>query len=223
MQHLPPFCYKYLPVILSGFFPDLLRRACCHDAAAALAAARPHVDDIVRVADDIKVVFDDNDRCAVVQQGLEHPQQHLHVQRVEADAGLIENEHRVGLGAADLAGQLEALGLAAGEAGRLFAQRQVSQTQLLQCLQALAHCLHPAAERKGGVDVHIHQLRQGDGLLRLVGQLHAVSRPRVAGTPAVGADDVHIRQELHVQAHLTGAVAAGAAQTARVVGKNRWP
>ena len=164
-------------------------------------------------------MLDDNDRCAVVQQGLEHPQQYLHVQRVEADAGLIENEHRVGLGAADLAGQLEALGLAAGEAGRLFAQRQVAQTQLLQCLQALAHGLHPAAERKGGIDIHLHQLRQGDGLLRLVHQLHAVSRPRVAGTPAVGADDVHVRQELHVQAHLTGAVAAGAAQTARVVGK----
>ena len=63
----------------------------------------------------VEVVLNDNDRCAVVQQGLEHPQQHLHVQRVEADAGLIENEHRVGLGAADLAGQLEALGLAAGE------------------------------------------------------------------------------------------------------------
>ena len=52
-------------------------------AALILTAAGSHVDEIVRAADDVEVVFDDNDRCAVVQQGLEHPQQHLHVQRVE--------------------------------------------------------------------------------------------------------------------------------------------
>ena len=70
MQRPAPFCYKYLPVILSGFS----RISCGVPVATTrpppLAAARPYVDDIVRVADDIEVVFNDNDRRAVVQQGL---------------------------------------------------------------------------------------------------------------------------------------------------------
>ena len=49
---------------------NFLRRAGGDDPAAGLTAAGAHVDEKVRVADDVEVVLNDNDRCAVVQQGL---------------------------------------------------------------------------------------------------------------------------------------------------------
>ena len=54
-------------------------------------------------------MLDDHHSRTIVQQGLEHPQQHLHIQRVQADGRLVEHEHGIGLGPADLAGQLQTL------------------------------------------------------------------------------------------------------------------
>ena len=67
-------------------------------------------------------MLNDHHSRTIVQQGLEHPQQHLHIQRVQADGRLVEHEHGIGLGPADLAGQLQTLGFAAGKAGRFLAR-----------------------------------------------------------------------------------------------------
>ena len=77
-----------------------------HDTHAGLTAAGAHVDEKVRVADDVEVVLDDHDRCAVVQKRLEDAEQHANIQRMQADRRFIEDEDRVGLRAADLAGEL---------------------------------------------------------------------------------------------------------------------
>ena len=42
-------------------------------------------------------MLDDHHSRTIVQQGLEHPQQHLHIQRVQADGRLVEHEHGIGL------------------------------------------------------------------------------------------------------------------------------
>ena len=76
-------------------------------------------------------MLDDNDGGAPVQQGLEYPQQHPYIQGVQADGGLVKDEHGILLGFSDFAGQLQPLGLAAGEPRGLFAQGQVAQAQLL--------------------------------------------------------------------------------------------
>lgn len=55
-----------------GGAADVLRRAGSHHAAAFLAAARPHIDHIIRVADHIQVVLDDDHGRAVAEQSLEH-------------------------------------------------------------------------------------------------------------------------------------------------------
>ena len=138
---------------------------------------------------------------------------------MQADGRLVEHEHGIGLGPADLAGQLQTLGFAAGKAGRFLAQSQVAKAQLLQDLQLLADRFHVPAKIDGRVHVHVHQLRQRGRLPRRAGQFYQSGRPGIAGTTAVRAGDVHIRQELHVQAHLAGAVAAGTAQGPGVVGK----
>ena len=72
-------------------------------------------------------MLDDDDRGAVVDQCTENAQQGLHIQRVQADGRLVKHKHCVGLGALHLTGQLQALGLSAGKAGRFLAQGQVAQ------------------------------------------------------------------------------------------------
>ena len=106
----------------------------------------------------------DNDHCsAAADQRPEDAHECLHIQRVQADGGLVEDKHRVRLCLPHLTCQLQALRLAAGEAGRLFPERQVSQSQILKDLQALADSLQLSARFQRGADVHCHQFRQGPG------------------------------------------------------------
>ena len=106
--------------------PDLLRRAGGDNAAARITSAGAHVDDIIGTADHIEIVLNDDDGRAAIEQRLEHAQQHPHIQRVQADAWLVEHEHGIRLDAPDLAGQLQPLRLAAGEARRLLTEPRPS-------------------------------------------------------------------------------------------------
>ena len=58
-------------------------------------------------------MLNDDDGGAVLDQGLEHAEQNLHIGGVQADGGLIKDKQRVRLGFAHLAGQLQALGFSA--------------------------------------------------------------------------------------------------------------
>ena len=60
---------------------DLGGRPGGDDPAAGCAAARAHVNDIIRAADDIEIVFDHNDGRAVCNQRLENAEQRAHVER----------------------------------------------------------------------------------------------------------------------------------------------
>ena len=115
----------------AGILPDLLRRADGDNAAARITSAGAHVDDIIGTADHIEIVLNDDDGRAAIEQRLEHAQQHPHIQRVQADARLVEHEHGIRLDAPDLAGQLQPLRLAAGEARRFLAEREVTEAELL--------------------------------------------------------------------------------------------
>ena len=164
-------------------------------------------------------MLDDHHRRAVGRQGLKDAQQGLHVQRVQADGRLVKDEEGVVLGAAHLAGQLEPLRLPARKAGGLLPQGQIAQAQLLQDGKARGHRFHLPAEGQGIGDVHGHQLGQGEALPGLAAIPHATGRPRVAAAAAFGTGNLHVGQELHVQADDAGAVADGAAQAAGVVGE----
>ena len=58
---------------------DLLRRAFGDDLAAAIAAERAEVDDVVGVEHDVEVVLDDDDGVAAVGEALEDGEQVAHV------------------------------------------------------------------------------------------------------------------------------------------------
>ena len=75
-------------------------------------------------------MLNDDDGRTVVQQRLKNAEQHPHIQRMQADGRLVEYKDGIRLRSADLAGQLQALGFAAGQARSFLAQRQVAQPQL---------------------------------------------------------------------------------------------
>ena len=118
---------------------DLFGGAFGDDAAAAFAAFGAEVDDPVGVADDVEVVLDDDDGVAEVGEAVQDFEQLADVVEVEAGGGLVEEiERAAGLALGELAGELHALGFAAGERGGGLAEVDVAEADVDQGLEFLA-------------------------------------------------------------------------------------
>lgn len=100
---------------------DLFRRAGRNYRPALLPSARPHVDDIIGVPDDVEVMLYHYHSRPGFYQGLEDTHEHLHIQRMESDGRLVEHEDGVSLPFPEFAGKLQALGFPSGQARRGFA------------------------------------------------------------------------------------------------------
>ncbi len=92
---------------------QLCRRAVEDDLAAALARARTHVDDAIRLEHDLRVMFDHQQRIAGIAQALHDGDHTLHVARMQSDRGLIEHEQGVHQRGAQRRRQIDALDFAA--------------------------------------------------------------------------------------------------------------
>ena len=102
-----------------------------------VAAARAEVDDPVGGGDGVEVVLDQHDRVAGVDEPVQLAQQQRDVGRVQPGGGLVEQVERVPApGPLQLGGELDPLGLAAGELGGRLAEPQVAQPDLAQRLEA---------------------------------------------------------------------------------------
>ena len=112
-------------------------RALEHDLAAGVAGARPHVDEVVGDTHDVRVVLDDDDGVALVAQLLEQLGQPMHVARMEADARLVEDVHRVDQAAAEVLDHLDALRLAARQRVGLAVEAEVVEPDVDHRLEAL--------------------------------------------------------------------------------------
>ena len=66
-----------------------------------------------------------------MKKRLKDAQQNLHIQRMQTDGGLVEDEYGILLGLSNLAGKLEPLCLASGQSGCFFAKGQVAESELL--------------------------------------------------------------------------------------------
>ena len=84
---------RYLAVSDRGSF-ELLERARKDHAAAMLAGAQPHVDDVVGDRNHVGVVLDDEHRVALIAQLPQDLDQPLVVARVQADRRLVEHVQR---------------------------------------------------------------------------------------------------------------------------------
>jgi hypothetical protein len=120
---------------------DVLDLALGDDFAAVHAGAGADVDDVVGAADRVFVVLDDDDGVAEVAQARQRAEQAFVVALVQADRRLIEYVHDADQARADLAGQADALCLAARERVGLAIERQVIQADVDEEAQALADFL----------------------------------------------------------------------------------
>ena len=115
------------------------------DPAAPFPRAGAEVDEVVGRLDDLAVVLDQDQgvaQVAEVPQGAEQP---AVVARVQADRRLVEHVDHARQPAADLAGQADALALAAGERRRAAAQAQVIEADVHQERQPVADLAHQVA------------------------------------------------------------------------------
>ena len=94
------------------------RRTFGDEFTARVAALGAEVNHPVHALDHFQVVLDHDHRIAGIHQALEHLQQALHVGEMQAGGRLIQDVERAARGAlGEFGGQLDALGLAAGEGG----------------------------------------------------------------------------------------------------------
>ena len=143
---------------------DPLDRAAVDDVAAVLAGARADVDDPVALADGLLVVLDDDDRVAEVAQPGQRVDEAAVVPLVQPDRRLVEHVQRADQAGPDLAGQADALGLAAGQRAGRPGQRQVVEPDVEQEPEPGVDLLgHPLGDHP----LPLGQLQRGEELGRL--------------------------------------------------------
>src|SRR3954467_6944451 len=109
--------------------------------AAVDAGAGAHVDHIIGVADRILVMLDDEHGVAEIAQPVERDQEALIVALVKADARIVEDVEHARQARADLAGQADALALAAGKRARGAVQVDIIETDIVEEAEPLVNLL----------------------------------------------------------------------------------
>ncbi|MNM75938.1 hypothetical protein D3C81_877410 [compost metagenome] len=174
----------------------LAGRAFGDDLAAMHAGAGADVHYIVGEANGVLIVLHHYHRVAQVAQVGEGGQQALVVPLMQADGGLVEDVHHAHQAGADLAGQADALGLAARQGVGAAVQGQVVEADVDQELQALADLLEDllgdlaaaASQRQlGKIAAGIAHRQGGDRRQGLVADPHVARLAAQAGAAAVRA------------------------------------
>ena len=186
---------------------DLLRRAGGDHLAALVPALGAEVDDPVGALDHVEVVLDDDHRVALVDQPLEHLEQLVDVVEVQAGGGLVEDVERLAGGdLAELGGELDALGLAAGERRRRLAELDVAEADVVERLEQPRDARDVGEELDRLLDAHVEHV--GD-VLALVADLERLAVVALAVADLAGHVDVG--QEVHLDLELAVALAGLAA------------
>ena len=115
-----------------GTLHDAGQRSLGDQRTAALAGARPDVDDVFGVADGVLVVLDHHQRVALVAQAAQRSEQDRVVARVQSDGRLVEHIAHALQVAAKLRREPNALRLAAAERRRATVEREIAQSDLFE-------------------------------------------------------------------------------------------
>ena len=113
----------------------LLERPVEDQLAAAFAAARADLDEMIRRADDRFLVLDDEQRVALVAQVVHHADEPADVARMQADARLVEDEERVHQRRAEAGREIHALHFAAAERARGAIEREIAEADFAEIAQ----------------------------------------------------------------------------------------
>ena len=198
---------------------NFLRRPGSDNAPALLSAAGTHVDDIVRIANYVQIMLDDNNSCTAFYQSVKDQQKRLHIQRVQTDGRLVKDKYRGVLLPPHLGCQLQPLGFATRKTWRGFSKSQIPKSQVLQNLQTGRNSFHIPTGGERLLDVHIHDLRQRIRFSGLIFPLNLFRFPAIPAAPAIRAGNFHIRQKLHIQTDGACSVAGRAAELSGIVGE----
>ena len=128
----PPPAGEILPGDALRLGDHLVDRSGGHDVPAANARPGAKIDDVVGRPHRVLVVLDDDHRVALVAEPGERFQQAVVVAGVQADRRLVEDVQHAHQPAADLAGQPDALHLAAGKRRRGALQGEIFQAHVLE-------------------------------------------------------------------------------------------
>src|SRR5258706_224577 len=113
-----------------------LRDAALRDETpAALARARPDIDDVIGAPDRVLVMLDDHKRVALLAELAQRVQQDLVVARMQADGRLVEHVADALQVAAQLRGEPDTLRLATRQARRRAIQTYIAEAHFLEVLQ----------------------------------------------------------------------------------------
>ena len=159
--------------------------------------------------DHVQVVLDDHHRVAHVHQLLEHLNELVHVGGVQAGGGLVQDIDGLARGSlGQLRGQLDALGLAAGQLGGGLAQLHIAQAHLLQGFQAVIDAGQVLEEGQGLVHRHLQHVIDA---LALIAHLQGLPVIPAALTHLAGHIDVGQKVHLDLDEAVAGAGLAPAA------------
>src|SRR5205085_6387623 len=112
---------------------DFFRRARCDDRSAATTAFRSEVDDMIRRLHDVEVVLDDEHGIARIDEPRENAEQQLDVGEMKPGRRLVEDVERTARRAPrELASELDALRLPAGQRGRGLSETEITETHVDQ-------------------------------------------------------------------------------------------
>gem|GEM_PF-3061300 len=173
----------------------LLRHPRRDNAAAPGPAFRSEVDYPVRGLDHVQVVLDDQHRIAGFNEPVEHREELPDVLEVESRCWLVEDvERAAGPATAQLSGQLDPLGFAAGEGRGGLTEMDIVQADVVQRLQHTANLGHVLEQLQGLLDVHLQHVVN---TLPSIADLQRFAVEAFALTDRAGDPDV--REEIHLQ------------------------
>src|SRR5262249_27464796 len=117
----------------------VIERSAKHQFAAALAATGADVDQVVSSANDLFVVFDDEQSIAFVAQIVRHPHQPADVARMQTYARFVHDEECVHQRCAEAGCEIDPLHFAATEGARRTVQGEITNSDFAKITQSRAN------------------------------------------------------------------------------------
>ena len=194
-----------------------------HQLAAGISALGTEIDHPVGARDHIQMVLDDHQRVTLLDQRFEGIEQLCNVVEVQACGGLVEQErHRLVCVSAfalgrlgQMTGQFQALRLAAAQGRHRLAQTQIVESDLGEWGEHALHMTDVGEVVQRFMDCHVQHIGHGHraGAARWI-DTDFQGFGTVASAIAIGAAEINITQELHLDVleavATTGRTTAGA-------------
>ena len=177
-----------------GVVGDLARSAFGDYPATLLATFGAEVDNVVGNLDDIEVVFDNNNRISLVNQLVKHLDKATNILEMESRGRLVENIERTArFTLREFCREFYTLALTTRQSCARLAEREISQTHILNSLQLLVNGRNRLEEIDCDVYSHIEYIID---TLAFIADFESLLVVAIAAARL--ALDIDIGQEIHL-------------------------